>query len=130
MSQRAFALFVGLHGIVHVVGFTVPWGLGGPRGVDYSTSLLGGALEVGDLGVKLVGIVWLALAGALVGAAVLLWRRHPAALTLTFGLLLASMALCVLGLPESLYGLGIDVVLLGLLAVIPERLASAVPQHS
>jgi hypothetical protein len=114
---------MGLHGAVHATGFTVPWGLGGPKGVDSSTSLLAGSIEVGDVGVKLVGLVWLATAAAFLGVAVLLWRRHPLALRATVGVLAVSLVLCVLGLPGSQYGLVIDLVLLALLATVPEKLA-------
>jgi hypothetical protein len=119
--QRAFAVFMALHGAVHAIGFTVSWGLGGPRGVEYSTSVLNGAVEVGDAGVKLLGLLWLATAAAFVGVAALLWRRHPRGLALAVGLLVVSLGLCVLGLPGSEIGLAVDLVLLGLLAVAPDK---------
>jgi hypothetical protein len=122
---RAFALFMTLHGIVHVVGFTVPWRLGGPRGAEYTTSLFNQTVEVGDPVVKLVGLLWLATAFAFLAVALLLWRRHALALRATVGLLILSAGLCLAGLPASIYGLVIDAVLLGLLAVKPDRLVAA-----
>ena len=121
---RALAVFMALHGAVHAVGFTVSWGLGGPRGVEYSTSVLNGAAEVGDAGVKLLGLLWLATAAAFLAVAALLWRRHPRGLALTVGLLVVSLGLCLLGLPGSAIGLAIDLVLLGLLAVAPVKLVA------
>jgi hypothetical protein len=117
-----FAVFMGLRGAVHAIGFTVPWGLEGPKGVDYSTTLLAGSIDVGDAGVRLLGLVWLATGAALLGVAALLWRRHALAMPAAVGLLAVSLVLCVLGLPGSVYGLIIDIVLLGLLASVPERL--------
>ena len=122
LLARAFAVFFALHGIVHVIGFTVLWKLGGLRGVQYSTSLFNRSLEVGDVGVKLVGLIWLATTLAFLAVAVLLWRRHAWALRLTIGLLLVSLVLCVAGLPGSIMGLAIDVALLAILAVAPEKL--------
>ena len=119
---RAFAVFFALHGVVHVIGFAVPWKLGGPRSVAYSTSLFNRSLEVGDAGVKLVGLIWLATALAFLAVAVLLWRRHAWAVRLTIGLLLVSLVLCVAGLPGSIMGLAIDVALLAILAVAPQKL--------
>jgi hypothetical protein len=118
---RAFAAFFAFHGIVHVIGFTVPWKLGGPRTIEYSTSLFNRSLEVGDAGVKLVGLMWLATAFAFLAVAVLLWRRHAWALRLTIALLVVSLGLCIAGLPDSIWGLAIDVALLAILAVAPDR---------
>jgi hypothetical protein len=109
-----------LHGIVHVIGFTVSWKLGGPRGVEYSTSLFNRSLEVGDAGVKLVGLIWLAATFAFLAVAVLLWRRHAWALRLTTVLVVVSLGLCIAGLPGSIMGLAIDVALLAILAVAPD----------
>jgi hypothetical protein len=125
LLPRAFALFMALHGIVHAVGFTVPWRLGGPRGTDYSTRLFNGTVEVGDPGVKIVGLLWLAAAFAFLAVAVLLWRRHALAARLSIAMLVLSTGLCIAGLPGSIYGLVIDIVLLGLLAVMPDRLVAA-----
>jgi hypothetical protein len=122
LLPRAFAVFLALHGLVHVVGFTVPWGLGGPKGVEYSTRLLNRSIEVGDTAVKLVGFFWLAAAIAFVAVAVMLWRGHPGARRATFALLLGSLALCIVGLPGSVMGLIVDVATLRLLAVAPDRL--------
>jgi hypothetical protein len=119
---RAFAVFMALHGIVHVIGFTVPWKLGGPKGVEYSTSLLNRSIEVGDLGVSFVGLIWLAAALAFLAVAVLLWRRHPRALQLTIALLLVSLGLCVAGLPGAVVGVAIDIAALVIVAVAPEKL--------
>ena len=119
---RAFAVFFALHGVVHVIGFMVPWKLGGPRSVEYSTSLFNRSLEVGDVGVKLVGLIWLATALAFLAVAVLLWRRHAWALRLTIALLAVSLGLCIAGLPGSIMGLAIDVALLAIMAVAPEKL--------
>jgi hypothetical protein len=97
-------------------------GLGGPRGVGYSTLILNRSVEVGDTAVKLLGFVWLAAAFAFVMVAVMIWRGHPWALRSTVALLIGSLVLCVIGLPGAVMGLAIDVVLLVLLAFASEKL--------
>jgi hypothetical protein len=121
-SLRVFAVFIALHGIVHVVGFTVPWGLGGPRGIGYSTLILNRSIDVGDTAVKLLGFVWLGAAIAFVTVAVMIWRGHPWALRSTVTLLVGSLVLCTVGLPGAVMGLGIDIALLVLLAFASEKL--------
>jgi hypothetical protein len=122
LMALAFAAFMALHGVVHVVGFTLAWGLGAPKGAAYSTTLFAGAVDVGDAGAKLLGIVWLATAAAFLGVAVMLWRGHALALPATVAVLTFSLALCTASLPEPVIGLGIDVVLLATLAVARDRL--------
>jgi hydrogenase/urease accessory protein HupE len=118
LLPRVFAVFMVLHGLVHVVGFTVPWGLGGPRGIESSTRILNHSIEAGDTGVKLLGFIWLAAAVAFVAA-----RRSAVALVL------GSTVLCTVGLPGSIMGLAIDVVLLGLLLVASDRLIAEEPRR-
>lgn len=56
------ALLMTLHGFAHLVGFMVPWQLG-PVGGSYKTTLLAGQLDIGNTGIRMVGVFW--LAGAL-----------------------------------------------------------------
>ena len=119
---RAFAVFLVLHGLVHLIGFTVPWRLGGLRGSEYSTLILNRSIEVGDTAVKLLGLLWLAAAIAFIVVGAMVWRGHPWAGRTTVALLLGSAFLCTVDLPSSVMGLVIDVALLALLAVAPSRL--------
>jgi len=118
----AFAVFVVLHGIVHVIGFTSPWGLYTLRGVGYSTTILNGSIDVGDAVSRALGLVWLAATVAFAAVGLMLWRRHPLARRATVAVLLFSLVLCAIRLPSAVMGLGIDVVLLALLAVASDRL--------
>jgi len=118
----AFAAFMVLHGLVHVIGFTAPWGIYAMRGVGYSTAILNGSIDIGDAASRALGLVWLAVSVAFVAVAVMLWRPHPLARRATVAVLLFSLVLCAIRLPGAVAGLGIDVVLLALLAVASDRL--------
>jgi hypothetical protein len=122
LLPRAFAVFLALHGLVHVVGFTVTWGLGGPKGVEYSTRILNDSVDIGDTAVKALSFVWLAAAVAFVVVGAMVWRGHPWARRTAAAVLLGSLVLCAIRVPGSVIGLAIDVVLLALLAVAPDRL--------
>jgi hypothetical protein len=122
LLPRFFAVFMALHGIVHIVGFTVAWGLGGPRGVEYSTQILNHSIEVGDTGARLLGFVWLAAAVGFLIVAVMIWRGHRWAIRSTVALVVGSLVLCAVGFPNAVFGLIIDVVLVGLLAFASEKL--------
>jgi hypothetical protein len=102
-----------VHGLVHLIGFVVPWRIAEIEGFAYRTSVLGGSLELGATGVQVVGLAWLAIAAGFVVAAVGAWRRSAWALGLTVGLATASLVICVLGLPETVAGIAVNIALLG-----------------
>jgi len=122
LLPRVFAVFLVLHGLVHVIGFTVPWRLGGLRGSEYSTMIVNRSIEVGDTAVKTLGLFWLAAAVAFVVVGMMVWQARVRARQATLALLLGSLVLCAIDLPTSVMGLAIDVVLLALLAVASDAL--------
>ncbi len=74
MIQTIAAVLLAIHGIIHLIGFVTPWRIATLQGFIYKTTALNGALEVGDSGARLIGLVWLALAVGFVGD----WLRHLA----------------------------------------------------
>ena len=117
MRRIALSLLIIAHGVAHVVGFVVPWKLMSASEVPYSTTALGGAVDVGDAGARALGVAWLlvALTFVLLGCAMIAgWNVR----TWAFRVLAASVVLCVLGWPEARIGLAVNALLLGgLLAV-------------
>lgn len=110
-----------VHGIAHLVGFVVPWRLAELQEAPYKTTLLAGAIDVGAAGIRVVGLLWLAAALAFVmagaGVATLsLWWRSVTVYAAVF-----SLALSILGWPESKYGVAINLVILALLALGARR---------
>lgn len=109
------AVLLTVHGLAHLVGFVVPWKLVKLPEAPYRTTLLAGKIEVGDAGIRVVGLTWLlaALAFFVVAVGLILgapWSV-PAAL-LTLG---ASVVLSVAGWPDSRIGVLVNVVLLAVL---------------
>jgi hypothetical protein len=108
------AILIG-HGAAHVVGFAVPWKLVTSPEIPYRTTVLAGTLDVGSVGVRVLGVLWLAVAIAFVSVAVALlqhaswWNREALVLV---GV---SLVLCVLALPESRPGFVANAVVLALL---------------
>lgn len=103
-------LFI-LHGIAHLPGFLGAWQLD-PK-IPHTTTVLNGTFEVGEAGIRAIGVLWLltgvafAVAAVTVFANVLWWP--PAA----FGVALASLVLCVLGWPLAKFGVPINLAILG-----------------
>ena len=117
MRMLLAALLIG-HGAAHVVGFAVPWKLVSSTGVPYRTTVLAGSLDVGPVGVRALGMLWLVLSLGFVAAAVGLlqhttWLDHEVLV-----LIVASVALCLLALPESRPGLVANAVILILWLIV------------
>lgn len=105
-----------VHGLIHLIGFVVPWQLATLDGFPYRTDVLGA--DLGATGMRVVGVVWLVLAVGFVVAGVGVVRRAAWALPLTAGLAALSLVVCLLALPAAAAGAVIDVVvLLGLAAL-------------
>ena len=106
-----------VHAVAHFVGFVVPWRLVELEEAPYKTSQLAGTLDVGDLGMRIVGILWLlgALAFTLAGIGVLLGAPWWPTLAVYAGLF--SLILSVFGWPESRYGVFINIALVVFLLI-------------
>ncbi|HEX5823186.1 MAG TPA: hypothetical protein VFY18_01895 [Candidatus Limnocylindrales bacterium] len=116
VPRRAAALFLAAHGIAHVLGFAGLWRLGEFKDVPYTTQILNGALDVGDAGIRVVGLLWLVAAVGFLWVTVALWRgsTRPVAFVTIY-----SLAVCVVGLPAAIIGIGIDVAILVVIGVLP-----------
>ena len=110
----AFLLFA--HGVAHVVGFLVPWRLiPESRSWAYKTTLLGGLVDVGDTGIRVVGVLYLvALAGFAV-AAVAVATTQPWWWLLTLVVTVYSLLMTVLGWPEARIGVFLNVAIVAAL---------------
>lgn len=107
-------LFVA-HGIAHLPGFLVLWRLKDLPELPYKTTLLAGHWDVGDLGARVTGSLFLLAALAFLVAAVVLVRKAPFGKDLAVGVTLFSLALTGMAWPEARVGFALDLVLLGLL---------------
>ncbi|PCR91036.1 ABC transporter permease [Natrinema ejinorense] len=111
------AFVLAAHGLVHLLGFTVYLDLATVAEFPYKTTLLGGAVDVGDGGVRVFGVLWgVAAVGFVVSAGAFLtdwqsWRWLLVAVTLF------SLALTVLDWTVAYAGVVANLGILGLLLV-------------
>ena len=116
MLRIAAAAVLVAHGLIHLIGFVVPWGISTVEGFAYRTTALGGAIALGDTGARAIGIAWLACAVGFIVAGLGIWRRASWAIPLTAVLAAASIAVCFLGLPETSAGIVVNAVILVVVA--------------
>ncbi len=115
MIRGLLALVLVLHGLVHVLGFVVPWRLATVATMPYTTTLLAGRLDVGATGIRVVGVLWLLAAVGLVIAGTGVMTAQGWWLPLTLVVVLGSVILTILGSPASYFGVIVNVVLLAYL---------------
>ena len=100
------------HGIAHLPGFLVSWRLRSFPEMPYRTTVLGGAVDIGDGGAKAIGVAWLVLSVLFVVAAAATLMRATWWQPFVYTALGLSTALCVLGWPDARLGLVANAVVL------------------
>lgn len=96
LLRVAGAALLGVHGLIHLMGFFAYWPLLVLADLPYKTTLLGGSFELGSVGMRAFSVLWLAAAlGFLAtGTAMLMgWKRWQAVLLITTLLSVAVTAL-------------------------------------
>lgn len=109
------ALFA-LHGVAHWVGFVVAWRLTDFEEMPYDTTLLAGRIDVGDVGMRVVGALWLLTGIAFLVVAAGAVGRRAGWPSLALAVAVVSTALSVLGWPDSRIGVYLNLAILALLA--------------
>jgi len=99
----------------------MPWRIAELQEAPYKTTLLAGAIDVGGAGIRVVGLLWLAAALAFVAAGVGVATLSPWWRLVTVYAAVFSLALSILGWPESKYGAAINLVILALPALGARR---------
>ena len=108
----AVSILLWIHGAAHLVGFVVPWRLATFKEMPYKTTLLDDRIDVGDMGIRLVGLVWLVLGLAFFGAGVAVLLSSPVGTPLVRFLAAGSLVMSVLGWPESKFGVLVNALIL------------------
>ncbi|HPV42992.1 MAG TPA: ABC transporter permease [Spirochaetota bacterium] len=110
-------IYLIIHGLCHLVGFVVPWKIATLKEEPYKTTLLAGAVDIGDAGIRAVGILWLLAAAGFAAGAVGVFGQWVWWRPLTMGLSIVSLVLCVLGLPGAKIGILANAIIIMYLVV-------------
>jgi hypothetical protein len=104
------------HGIAHLPGFLVNWQLRTFPELPYRTTIFGGAVDVGEGGIKAIGVAWLVLSVLFFVAAAVTLLRTAWAQPIVYAAVGLSTVLCVVGWPDARLGLIANAVIVLLLA--------------
>jgi hypothetical protein len=114
-----FASVLAVHGIAHLVGFASTWRLIKNADVPYKTTILSGTVDLGDAGIRLMGIGWFLLALAFLAGAVGAATRAAWAPNFVIGVVLCSLLWSAAAWPEARIGVYLNLALLIALRLIP-----------
>lgn len=106
----ALAIFLALHGFAHFVGFAASFGLA--ESIPYRTTVLGGTLDLGDTGIRAVGVLWLLAGGAFLVASAAAMTNQEWWLKALLAAATGSLVLSLITLPEARIGVLLDVLIL------------------
>jgi hypothetical protein len=123
----ALAAILGAHGLAHLVGFVSSWRLATLPELPYKTTTFAGRFDLGDAGIRVVGVLWLLVAVAFLGSAMAVAAEAHWAPRLTLVVVVASAILCAAGWPDSHIGLAVNVALAGLVLIGAHLQLIAVP---
>lgn len=115
MIRMILTIVLIVHGLVHLIGFVVPWRLVTLADFEYTTTVLAGRVDIGAAGIRVFGLLWLLATVGYVVAGMGVFTVQPWWQTLTLGVTLLSLVICILGLPETVFGVLINLAILGYL---------------
>jgi hypothetical protein len=110
-----FAVWFFAHGVAHLPGFLVSWQLLSTPSVQYHTALLNNKVDVGSVGIRVVGVVWLLCCLAFIALSIAAMMQGAWWHEVAFVVLGTSLVLCVLGWPRSRIGVASNIVVAALL---------------
>src|SRR5262245_28052380 len=120
MRMLLAALLV-VHGAAHLVGFVIPWRLTTPAIVPEPSAAPGDIEDVGSIGARALGALWLLMALTFFGLAAGVLLHIQGSEQWTLAAVAGSMLLCVLDWPDARYGILANVaVMLLLVALAPD----------
>lgn len=110
------SLLVG-HGVAHLVGFVSSWKLATLAELPYKTTVFAGRVDVGDVGIRIIGVLWLLAALAFLLAAGAVGAGAHWAGRFLLATVVASLLLCAVGWPDARIGVAVNAVLMLVLAM-------------
>jgi hypothetical protein len=110
MLLKIAAIVILLHGLIHLIGVIAFWKLGLHE--QYSTSVLGGAVEIGERGTYVLGFAWLVTTIAYAVAAYGIFADLDWWQTGLAGVTVFSLVLTILGWKDTIVGTAFNIIIL------------------
>jgi hypothetical protein len=115
----AAAAVLTLHGLVHVLGSGVYLGFFELATFEYKTTVLAGAVDLGDTGTRAFGFLWAVAAVGFVASAVALLAAWPRWRTVLAAVTVLSLVLTGLDVDIAYAGFAVNLAILAGLLALP-----------
>jgi hypothetical protein len=115
--RLVLALVMLFHGVAHLPGFAIPWRLATPGEMPYHTTVAAGHVDLGDAGIRALGVVWLMASLAFVLAAAGAFAEREWWQPFAAGVCVSSLLLTSVAWPEARIGVAVNVGVLAALFV-------------
>jgi hypothetical protein len=106
------------HGLAHGVGFIIPWRIGPGKRAPYDTTILSGFVDLGDLGSRAMGILWLVAGVVFVAAGLGVMAAASWGGIVTLDAAMLSLILSIIGWPDSRVRGFINIAILAYLGLV------------
>ncbi len=110
--RAILSIVLAVHGFAHLVGFLVPWKLMFPSDQAYTTRVLSGKVDLGPIGIRVWGLIWLGLAVGFGVSALWGWTGNDAWIQLGTFVSTVSLMMCGMSLPSARIGIPVNIFLL------------------
>lgn len=115
MFRIVATIYVLVHGLIHLIGFVVPWRIVEFADLEYSTKIFFEQIDIGDVGQRIWGLVWLGITLAYLPATYGVATDADWTNSVLVPATVASLVVCVLGLPDTVVGILANVIILGVI---------------
>jgi hypothetical protein len=112
-------LVLAFHGLIHLMGATAYLKLGVLQGLPYKTQVLGGRLDLGEVGIALFGVCWAIAALGFVSSVAGMLTKQTWWRPVLFVVTLLSLVLTTLDSSAAFIGVIVNVVILIVLWLEP-----------
>jgi len=106
------------YGLAHAMGFVTRWRIGPDKDAPYNTTILNGIIDIGDIGMHAMGILWLIAGLVLVAAGLGVMGATSWGGIVTLDAAMFSLILGIIGWPDFRLGVFINVVILAYLGLV------------
>lgn len=124
MIKIVYSVFLLIHGFAHLVGFLVNWKIIKNKDIQYKTTIFHGKYDIGTLGTKIIGLVWL-LIGIYFGYMGYISFTNPLIyIDIVLYIAINSFLLTFSSLPDTKFGIIANIFLITFLLLIKSSVLS------
>lgn len=118
LLRWGFVVLLAAHGVAHLPGFAVSWRLLASPELPYHTTLWSGRFDIGDSGIRIVGLLWLIVGMGFVAGAILLASRWRWAFALVACIALVSLLLGLAEWPFARVGVALNALIVAMVPLV------------